>query len=83
MGTDLDYSSAFHPQIDGWMEGVNQTLEDMLRACVLTYGIDWESSLPFAEFSHINSYQESIKMYPLQALYGWKCRTPLMWEEAG
>ena len=38
--------------------------------------------LPLAEFSYNNSYQESIKMAPFEALYGRKCRTPLNWVEA-
>ncbi|WVZ80768.1 hypothetical protein U9M48_028221 [Paspalum notatum var. saurae] len=83
MGTKLEYSSAYHPQTDGQTERVNQLLEDLLRACVLTYGPNWEDSLPFAEFSYNNSYQASIEMSPFQALYGHQCRTPLMWEEVG
>jgi hypothetical protein len=58
-------------------------MEDMLRACVLTYGKDWEQSLPYAEFSYNNSYQASLGMSPFEALYGRKCRTPLMWSEVG
>ena len=58
-------------------------MEDMLRACVLTYGKDWEQSLPYAEFSYNNSYQVSLDMSPFEALYGRKCRTPLMWSEVG
>ena len=53
----------------------------MLRACVLRYGKDWEKSLSFAEFSYNNSYQASLKMSPFEALYGRKCKTPLMWSE--
>ena len=53
----------------------------MLRACVLTYGKDWEQSLPYAEFSYNNSYQASLGMSLFKALYGRKCRTPLMWSE--
>ncbi|WVZ63285.1 hypothetical protein U9M48_012927 [Paspalum notatum var. saurae] len=83
LGTKLDYSTAYHPQTDGQTERVNQLLEDLLRACVLTYGPNWEDSLLFAEFSYNNSYQASIGMSPFQALYGRQCRTPLMWEEAG
>ncbi|WVZ51931.1 hypothetical protein U9M48_003028 [Paspalum notatum var. saurae] len=83
LGTKLDYSTAYHPQTNGQTERVNQLLEDLLRACVLTYGPNWEDSLPFAEFSYNNIYQASIKMSPFQALYGHQCRTPLMWEEAG
>jgi hypothetical protein len=58
-------------------------MEDMLRACVLTYGKDWEQSLPYAEFSYNNGYQASLGMSPFEALYGRKCRTPLMWFEVG
>ena len=55
----------------------------MLRACVLTYGVSWEDSLPYAEFSYNNSYQASLKMSPFEALYGRKCRTPLNWSKTG
>jgi hypothetical protein len=55
----------------------------MLKACVLTYGKDWEKSLSYAEFSYNNSYQASLGMSPFEALYGRKCRTPLMWSEVG
>jgi hypothetical protein len=55
----------------------------MLRACVLKYGTDWEKSLPHAEFSYNNSYQASLQMLLFEALYGRKCRTPLMWSEVG
>jgi hypothetical protein len=58
-------------------------LEDLLRACVLTYNTDWEKSLPYAEFSYNNSCQASLKMAPFEALYGRKCQTPLMWSEVG
>jgi hypothetical protein len=62
---------------------VNQILEDMLRACVLAYLVKWDECLPLAEFSYNNSYQESIKMAPFEALYGRRCRTPLNWSEPG
>jgi hypothetical protein len=55
----------------------------MLRACVLTDGPKWDKHLPLAEFSYNNSYQESIKMSPFEALYGRPCRTPLSWSESG
>jgi hypothetical protein len=69
--------------MSGQTERVNQILEDMLRVCVILSKVSWEKWLPLAEFSYNNSYQESIKMAPFEALYGHKCRTPLNWVEAG
>jgi hypothetical protein len=81
--TQLDYSTAFHPQTDGQTKRVNQILEDLLRACVLAYGSDWEKSLSYVEFTYNNSHQANLQMSPFEALYGRKCRTPLMWSEIG
>ena len=83
LGTQLNFSTAFHPQTDGQTERVNQILEDMLRACALAYKRSWDKSLPYAEFSYNNSYQASLQMSPFEALYGRKCRTPLNWHETG
>jgi hypothetical protein len=55
----------------------------MLQACVISSKGSWEKWLPLAEFLYNNSYQESIKIAPFEALYGRKCRTPLNWVEAG
>ena len=83
LGTKLIRSSAYHPQTLGQTERVNQILEEMLRACVISSKGSWEKWLPLAEFFYNNSYQESIKMAPFEALYGRKCRTPLNWIEPG
>jgi hypothetical protein len=83
LGTHVIRSSAYHPQIDGQTERVNQILEDMLRACVLHYGKDWDKCLSLAEFSYNKSYQSNLKMAPFEALYGRRCRTPLNWSQAG
>ena len=42
LGTQLIRSSAYHPQTDGQTERINQILEDMLRACALTYSQKWD-----------------------------------------
>jgi hypothetical protein len=83
LGTKLLHSSTYHPQTSGQTERVNQILEDMLRACVLKFPQKWDDCLQLAEFSYNNSYQESIKMAPFEALYGRRCRTPLNWSELG
>jgi hypothetical protein len=58
-------------------------LEDMLRACVLNYPGKWDKCLPLVEFSYNNSYQESLRVAPFEALYGRRCRTPVNWIELG
>ncbi|WVZ48713.1 LOW QUALITY PROTEIN: hypothetical protein U9M48_000132 [Paspalum notatum var. saurae] len=83
LGTKLIRSSAYHPQTSGQVERVNQILEDMLRACALTYSTKWDECLPLAEFANNNSYQKSLEMAPFEALYGRRCRTPLNWSEPG
>ncbi|GKD13826.1 putative reverse transcriptase domain-containing protein, partial [Tanacetum coccineum] len=59
------------------------TLEDMLRACVMDFGGCWDTHLPLIEFSYNNSYHTSIKCTPFEALYGQKCRSPVIWTEVG
>ncbi|GJY94879.1 putative reverse transcriptase domain-containing protein [Tanacetum coccineum] len=83
LGTRLDMSTTYHPQTDGQSERTIQTLEDMLRACVMDFGGSWDTHLPLIEFSYNNSYHTSIKCAPFEALYGRKCRSPVIWTEVG
>jgi hypothetical protein len=83
MGTHISFSTAYHPQTEGQTERVHQILEDMLRACAISFGKNWEKCLPFAEFSYNNSFQSSLGMAPFEALYGRKCQTPLNWSKTG
>ncbi|KAJ9548163.1 LOW QUALITY PROTEIN: hypothetical protein OSB04_020706 [Centaurea solstitialis] len=83
MGTRVNLSTAYHPQTDGQSERTIQTLEDMLRACVLDFGGSWEDHLPLIEFAYNNSHHSSIEAAPYEILYGRKCRTPLCWNEVG
>nr|GEW94999.1 reverse transcriptase domain-containing protein [Tanacetum cinerariifolium] len=83
LGTRLDMSIAYHPETDGQSVRTIQTLEDMLRACVIDFGNGWERHLPLIEFSYNNSYHASIKAAPFEALYGRKCRSPVCWAEVG
>ncbi|GKC75518.1 putative reverse transcriptase domain-containing protein [Tanacetum coccineum] len=77
LGTQLDMSTAYHPQTDGASERTIQTLEDMLRAYVIDFGKGWDRHLPLVEFSYNNNYHTSIKAAPFEALYGHKCRSPI------
>ncbi|GJQ96863.1 putative reverse transcriptase domain-containing protein [Tanacetum coccineum] len=74
-------SIAYHPETDGQSERIIQSLEDMLRACVIDFVKNWNQHLPLVEFSYNNSYHASIKAAPFEALYGRKCRSPICWSE--
>ncbi|GKE23542.1 putative reverse transcriptase domain-containing protein [Tanacetum coccineum] len=58
-----------------------QTIQEALgtRACILEFGGSWDVHLPLVEFSYNNSYHSSVRCAPFEALYGRKCRSPIMW----
>ncbi|GJX79362.1 putative reverse transcriptase domain-containing protein [Tanacetum coccineum] len=74
LGTDISMSTVYHPETNGQSERTIQTLEDMLRACVINFGKGWVKHLPLAEFSYNNSYHASIKAAPYEALNNGKDR---------
>ena len=74
-------STAYHSQTDGQSERNIQTLEDMLRDCVIDFGNVWDTHLPLIEFSYNNSHHTSIKAAPFKALYGRKRHSPVCWVE--
>nr|GEW64459.1 putative reverse transcriptase domain-containing protein [Tanacetum cinerariifolium] len=84
LGMRLDMSTAYHPQTDGQSERTIQTLEDMLRACVIDFGYNWNVHLPLAEFSYNSSYHMSIrkssKRRDRQKSYADNKRKPLEFE---
>ncbi|GJV01760.1 putative reverse transcriptase domain-containing protein [Tanacetum coccineum] len=83
LGTRLDMSTAYHPLTDGQSERTIQTLEDILRVCLLDFGGSWDVHLPLVEFSYNNSYHSSVRCASFEALYGRKCHSPIMWAEKG
>ena len=83
LGTRLDMSTAYHPQTDGQSERTIQTLEDMLRACVIDFEKACDAHFPLIEFWYNNSYHTRIKVAPFEALYGRKYRSPLCWTKVG
>ncbi|KAI3825443.1 hypothetical protein L1987_06930 [Smallanthus sonchifolius] len=76
-------STAYHPQTDGQSEWTIQTMEDMLRACMIDFGGNWDTHLLLIEFSYNNSYHTCLKCAPFEALYVRMCRSPLCWAEVG
>ncbi|KAL0318114.1 UNVERIFIED_CONTAM: Transposon Tf2-11 polyprotein [Sesamum calycinum] len=83
LGTKLHFSTAFHPQTDGQSERTIQTLEDMMRACIIEFRGNWDDHLPLMEFAYNNSFHSSVGMAPYEALYGRKCRSPICWDIEG
>ncbi|GKB37345.1 putative reverse transcriptase domain-containing protein [Tanacetum coccineum] len=65
LGTRLDMSTTYHPQTDGQSECIIQTLEDMLRACVIDFGGSWDVHLPLAEFFYNNSVDPNLILQTL------------------
>ncbi|GKB79824.1 putative reverse transcriptase domain-containing protein, partial [Tanacetum coccineum] len=63
LATQLDMSTAYHPRTDGQSERTIQTLEDMLRACVIDFGKGWDRHLPLVEFSYNNTARDRQKSY--------------------
>nr|GEY93946.1 putative reverse transcriptase domain-containing protein [Tanacetum cinerariifolium] len=81
LGTQLDMSTAYHQHTNGQSKRSIQTLEDMLRTCVIDFVGSWDVHLLLFEFSYKNTYHFSVICAPFEALYGRKCRSPILWEE--
>nr|GEV03280.1 putative reverse transcriptase domain-containing protein [Tanacetum cinerariifolium] len=76
-----EYSIGYEYDVPSTSERTIQTLEHMLRACVIDFGNGWERHLPLVKFSYNNSYHARIKAALFEALYGRKCRSPVCWAE--
>ncbi|GJS53081.1 putative nucleotidyltransferase, ribonuclease H [Tanacetum coccineum] len=78
--TQLDMSTAYHPETDGQRERTIQTLKDMLRSCVIDFGKGCEKTSYHGRiFPKITVLLCSIKAAPFEALYGRKCLSPVCW----
>ncbi|WMV25363.1 hypothetical protein MTR67_018748 [Solanum verrucosum] len=76
-------SPSFKIETDGQAEHTVQTLEDMLRVCVIDFKSNWDDHLPLIEFAYNNSYNFSIQMALYEAVYGRRYRSPIGWFEVG
>jgi hypothetical protein len=74
LGTNLAFSSSYHPQTDGQTEVVNKSLGDLLRSLVTEHHSSWDNILPQAEFAYNDSVNRSIGKIPFQVVYGMQPR---------
>jgi len=81
LGTRIKIGTVFHTQIDGQPERTIQTLEDLLKACVIDFKGNWDDHLPLIKFAYNNSYHSSIGMTLFEALYDRRCRSLIGWFE--
>jgi hypothetical protein len=77
MNTNLNFSTSYHPQMDGQTERTNQIVDDMLCMYVRTEPSKWEDYLHLVEFAYNNGYQTLAKLSPFEVLYNKKCMTPI------
>jgi hypothetical protein len=75
LNTNLNFSTSYHPQMDGHTEQTNQIIEDMIYMYVRTKPSKREDYLYLVEFAYNNGYQNSAKMSPFEVLYDIKCTT--------
>ncbi|GKC71241.1 putative reverse transcriptase domain-containing protein [Tanacetum coccineum] len=59
--TQLDMSTAYHPQTDGQSERTIQTLEDMLRACMIDFRKCWDRHIPLVEKSYADRRRKPLE----------------------
>jgi hypothetical protein len=80
LGTHLNFSTEYNPEIEGKIERMNQIFEFMLHTYVMDEQKCREEFLPLVEFAYNNNYQSTIKMVSFEFLYGRLCQTPFSWD---
>jgi hypothetical protein len=80
-GTNMNFSTTYHPQSNGKTKRSNQVIENMLRMCVMDKPSKWKDYLNLVDFAYNNGYQVSLKMIPFETLYGRKCNTLVSWDK--
>lgn len=77
LSTCVNHSTTFQPQTIENVEHTIQTLEDMLRACVIYFEGNWNDHILLIDLSYSYSYHSNIDMTPFEALYGRRFRSPI------
>ncbi|KAK4384513.1 Transposon Ty3-G Gag-Pol polyprotein [Sesamum angolense] len=71
LGTTLSLSTAYHPHTNGQTERVNQCVENYLRCMCHLRPKQWNRWLSLIEFWYNTNFHTSLKLNPIQALYGY------------
>lgn len=77
----MNLSIAFHPHTNGQARLNIQTLEYMLRTCVIDFKGIRDDHLPLVEFAYNKNYHFSIQIAPYEVFYGRRCKYPVGWFE--
>jgi hypothetical protein len=64
MGTQLSFSSAYHPQIDGQNEVMNRSLGYLQKSLVTEHHSQWDKILAQTEFAYNDLVDRSIRNIP-------------------
>lgn len=78
IGTNISFNTKCNIEMDGYIERVNEILEDMLKMHVMDQQNQWEKYLSLVEFVYKNSYHSSIHVAAYEFLYGGPYKTPLI-----
>ena len=76
MGTQLNFSTSYHPQTDGQTERVNQILEEYLRHYIAANQQNWVDLLDAAQFSYNLHRSASTGKSPFEMVLGQQPMTP-------
>ena len=77
VNTQLNFSSAYHPQTDGQTEVVNRSLGNLLRSLVGEHVKSWDQKLSQAKFAHNYAVNRRSGFSPFQVVYSVTPRSPL------
>jgi hypothetical protein len=77
LGTELRFSTAYHPQTDGQSERTNRTLEEVLRHYVCARQDDWDDYLGLAEYAINDSVSPTTGYTPFYLMYGQHPNSPI------
>lgn len=77
LGTNIDFTSAFHPESNGQTEATNSTILDLLRTYTHDRPGTWDTYIHLLQFAYNNTPHSSTGKSPFEIVYGYSLPTPL------